>query len=293
MDTDALKAFVAIAELGSFSLAGERLFLTQPAVSKRIATLEGLLDCQLFDRVGRTITLTEAGRELLPRAQAILAATADALQAINDLSGDVRGELNLSTSHHIGLHHLPKHLRRFNDNYPQVKLKLDFQDSEVALAQVLQGKVEMAALTLAQQPHPKLEEAVVWDDPLCFVAAVDHPLAQLSQPQMSDLSRFTAILPEENTFTTRLVSQLFQQQGTELELRMATNYLETIKMMVSIGLGWGVLPKTLLEGAGLKEIAIDSPPLVRRLGIIHHKERSLSNASKAFLRLFAEETAER
>ncbi len=286
MDTDALHAFVAIAQQQSFSLAAESLHLTQPAVSKRLATLEQQLNTRLFDRVGRSITLTEAGRELLPRAQAILAATDDAVRAINDLSGQVRGELKLTTSHHMGLHHLPKVLRRYSDHYPNVKLTLEFEDSEKALEQVLSGEVELAALTLARQSHPKLVEAVAWADPLQVVVASDHPLAAIKNPSLESLSHYAAILPETNTFTTQLVSDVFKQRGLTLELRMATNYLETIKTLVSIGLGWGVLPHTLIADSNLSTVDLPDLPIIRRLGLIHHKDRSLSNASKAFLDLF-------
>ncbi|BFM07597.1 LysR family transcriptional regulator [Halioxenophilus aromaticivorans] len=284
MDTDALKAFIAIAELGSFSRAAETLYLTQPAVSKRIASLEDKLDHTLFDRAGRSITLTEAGRALLPRAKAILAATDEAVQAINDLSGQVKGELKLTTSHHLGLHYLPKYLRHYGDRYPEVKLALNFKDSEIALQQVLDGEVELAALTLATQADERLVEAMVWDDPMAFVAAADHPLSSMASPGIKDLAQYPAIVPEANTFTTQLLSDAFTAAGLTLETRMATNYLETIKTLVSIGLGWGVLPITMVDG-GFTTLPVLDKPLVRRLGIIHHRDRSLSNASQAFLDL--------
>lgn len=107
MDLASLNAFIAIAETGSFSEAGERLHLTQPAVSKRIASLEQQLSVRLFDRLGREVSLTEAGRALLPRAYQILNVLDDTRRALSNLSGDISGRLTLATSHHIGLHRLP------------------------------------------------------------------------------------------------------------------------------------------------------------------------------------------
>lgn len=285
MDTENLRAFVAVAHTGSFSQAAESLFLTQPAVSKRIATLEQRLEASLFDRIGRNVSLTEAGRELLPRAESILNATDQAVQAITDLSGEVRGDLKLTTSHHMGLHHLPAYLRRFADTYPAVKISLDFQDSEVALEQVISGQAELAALTMSATTHEKLVKAIVWDDPLVLVAAQDHPLANIEQPNLTDLAQYAAILPEKNTFTTQLVTRLFHENRLPLETRMATNYLETVKMLVSIGLGWGVLPESMIHGDELQTLPALTAPLVRTLGIVHHRDRQLSNASKAFLSL--------
>ena len=113
MDLANLNAFIAIAEAGSFSEAGERLHLTQPAVSKRIAGLEQQLNVRLFDRIGREVSLTEAGRALLPRAYQILNVLDDTRRALTNLNGEISSRLTLATSHHIGLHRLPPLLRAF------------------------------------------------------------------------------------------------------------------------------------------------------------------------------------
>ncbi len=288
MDTQLLKAFLTVVETGSFSVAAQQLHITQPAVSKRIALLEQQLNCTLFDRIARNINLTEAGKALRPKAEVILREIEEAETLITNLSGNIGGELKLTTSHHIGLHHLPKYLKTFADQFPQVKLNLDFKDSEIALQQILSGETELAVVTLASQPHPNIEETQVWQDPLEFVCAPEHPIAQITDLKLKDLSKYPAILPELNTYTTQLVSQLFASKKLPLELRMATNYLETIKMMVSIGLGWSLLPKTITLDENLKILTLNSVQVHRRLGLIHHKERTLSNASRAFLKLFKE-----
>ncbi|HBK49428.1 MAG TPA: LysR family transcriptional regulator, partial [Pseudomonas sp.] len=136
MDLANLSAFIAIAETGSFSGAAERLFLTQPAISKRIAGLEQQLDVRLFDRLGREVTLTEAGRALLPRAYQILNVLDDTRRALTNLTGAVSGRLTLATSHHIGLHRLPPLLRVFTRQYPAVALDIQFMDSEQAYDEI-------------------------------------------------------------------------------------------------------------------------------------------------------------
>jgi DNA-binding transcriptional LysR family regulator len=107
VDIQNLRAFLLVAETGSFSLAAEKLHLTQPAVSKRIALLEEQLGADLFDRIGRNTSLTEAGTALLPHARAVQRELEAARQSVRDLSGAVAGQLRLATSHHIGLHRLP------------------------------------------------------------------------------------------------------------------------------------------------------------------------------------------
>lgn len=282
MDTLQLKAFLSVAECESFTLAAEQLHITQPAVSKRISSLEEQLSCRLFDRVGRRIILTEAGRSLLPRARKILAQMVDTERAISNLSGDVDGALKLATSHHIGLHHLPQILQRFTQNYPGVDLELSFLDSEGAYAAIESGAVELALITLSDTQPGDVSAQVLWPDELAFVAAVDHPLVSQTQLDLSDLAQHPAILPTTTTQTTQLIQRQFDRHGFNLNISMATNYLETIKMMVSIGLGWSVLPKTMIDGT-LATIDPGIGALQRQLGYIHHRQRTLSNAAGAMI----------
>ena len=153
MDIDGLKAFMAVAELGSFSIAADRLHLTQPAVSKRIALLEHQMDTRLFDRIGRTVRLTESGQALTTRASQILQQVEDTERAIRNLSGDVSGQLSLATSHHVGLWRLPAVLRQYNGDHPEVTLDLHFMDSEIAHERIIHGELEMAIATLAPDAH--------------------------------------------------------------------------------------------------------------------------------------------
>ncbi|MBA4730685.1 MAG: LysR family transcriptional regulator [Alcanivorax sp.] len=282
MDTQALTAFLAVAESGSFSTAAERLFLTQPAVSKRIAQLEQQLGTRLFDRVGRRIRLTEAGEALLPRARQVLLDLEDMGRAISNLTGTVSGTLRIGTSHHIGLHRLPPVLRRFSREYPDVKLDIHFIDSEEAWEAVLHGDLEMGVVTLPPQPDPRLHSQAVWQDPLVFMAAPEHPLARLDRVTLETLTGYSAILPSPVTFTRRIVESLFEEQALTLNISMSTNYLETIHMMVSIGLGWSVLPETMLDDSVVR-LNVDTALPVRRLGVVTHPGRSRSNAAGAFL----------
>ena len=184
MDLATLNAFIAVAELGSFSEAAERLHLTQPAVSKRIASLEQQLNVRLFDRLGREVSLTEAGRALLPRAYQILNVLDDTRRALTNLNGEISGRLTLATSHHIGLHRLPPLLRAFTRAYPRVALDIQFLDSEVAYEEVLHGRAELAVITLAPETREPVHAVKVWGDPLDFVAAPEHPLACMDSVAM-------------------------------------------------------------------------------------------------------------
>ncbi|WP_339412043.1 LysR family transcriptional regulator [Pseudomonas sp. EA_35y_Pfl2_R5] len=284
MDLATLNAFIAIAELGSFSEAAERLHLTQPAVSKRIASLEQQLSVRLFDRLGREVSLTEAGRALLPRAYQILNVLDDTRRALTNLNGEISGRLTLATSHHIGLHRLPPLLRAFTRAHPQVALDIQFLDSEVAYEEVLHGRAELAVITLAPENREPVHAVAVWDDPLDFVAAPEHPLARSKAISLADVAHHPAVFPGGNTFTHHIVRRLFEAQGLTPNIAMSTNYLETIKMMVSIGLAWSVLPRTMLDEQ-VARLPLPGIQLTRQLGYISHTERTLSNAARAFMNL--------
>lgn len=284
MDIAILQAFTTVADTRSFSEAALRLHLTQPAISKRIALLESSLNCQLFDRIGRQIALTEAGQALLPRAKRILLELEDMRRELSNLSGEVSGVLKIGTSHHIGLHRLPPVLKNFSRLYPDVTLDIQFIDSEMAFDLVMHGELELGIVTLPPEPHPTLHTRTVWHDPLAFMVSVEHPLASHTAVELQDLANYPAILPSMATFTRRIVEKLFEEKELKIDVAISTNYLETIKMMTSIGLGWTVLPATMLD-ADVVRLPIRNVQLDRALGVVFHPGHSLSNAAKAILDL--------
>lgn len=285
MDTQSLQAFLAVADTQSFSRAAEQLHLTQPAVSKRIATLESQVSTRLFDRIGRRIALTEAGSVLLPQARRILFAVEDSRRALANLSGQVGGKLTLATSHHIGLHRLPPLLKQYTQRHPEVALDLHFLDSEQAYQGVLDGTLEMAVVTLAPHPHEQLEVVELWRDRLCFVCAADHRLATQADQSaltLADLCQYNCVMPGSKTFTGSLIAQRFSEANLQLPVSMATNYLETLKMMCSVGLGWSLLPEKMIDSE-LVELGVDTPPIYRPLGYLVHTNRTLSNAARRMI----------
>lgn len=290
MDLANLHTFIAVAEQGSFSAAADSLHLTQPAVSKRIAALEQQLDSRLFDRIGREVRLTQAGSALLPRARRIINELNDTRRVLNNLDQQISGRLTLTTSHHIGLHRLPDTLKAFTRAYPQVKLDIKFVDSEVAYEDVLQGRCELALITLSPHTQAPLQAMPIWLDYLDFVAANEHPLAQGKTLTLQDLANYPAIFPGANTFTQKIAQGFFDRAGITPNISMSTNYLETIKMMVSIGLAWSLLPRTMLD-ASLTRLPVSNIQLTRELGYIFHQERTLSNAAQAFMKVLKQHSS--
>ena len=286
MDIAALKAFIAVADSGSFSLAAEQLFLTQPAISKRVSALENELEARLFDRIGRGVSLTEAGQALLPRARNILLDLEDSVRALSNLSGEVHGTLRFGTSHHIGLHRLPPVLKEFVHVYPEVRLDIRFMDSEEACLAVEHGELELAIVTLPPSPANVLQTEKVWDDPLAIMVARDHPLAQKRRPSLRDLASHPVILPATGTYTRQIAEAAFKEVDLHLDIALSTNYLETIHMLVSVGIGWSLLPVTMQDDQ-TRILSVSALSLSRSLGVVYHRDRTLSNAACALNRLLA------
>lgn len=283
MDIQNIQAFIAVYENQSFSKAGENLNITQPAVSKRIAALEEDYSTTLFNRIGKSIILTEAGEILLPSARLIIEEIKRSHQTIQGLSGQLGGELKLATSHHIGLHRLPPVLRAFSHSHENVELDLHFMDSEQACEMIENGELELAIVTLPRKASKNLVTDLIWHDPLVVVVGKTHALANRKKITTDDLIDRPAILPSHETFTRSMIEQQLSLKKMP-PIALETNYMETIKMMISIGLGWGVLPKSMIDGE-LVEFDIEGVHMSRELGVVYHRNRTLSSASLAMLKV--------
>ena len=287
MDISAYKAFLAVSDLGTFSKAAESLYITQPAISKRISLLEDQLGSKLFDRIGKRVMLNQAGKALLPIARRILQDMKESQLVIDNLNGQVSGDLSLVTSHHIGLRRLPDTLKHFAEDFPQVRLDLAFMDSEDACQEIEKGNFELGVVTLPSSKPKRLLLKPLWNDPLTIAVAKDHPLAKLSEKEqinITELAKHSAILPAVGTYTRSVIEKPVIQKQKSLDVILETNYLETIRMMVAIGLGWSALPIAMLED-DLVSINIKGLLIERTLGIVQHANRSLSNAGQAFVDL--------
>jgi|TARA_R110000744_G_scaffold60880_5_gene126021 DNA-binding transcriptional LysR family regulator len=284
IDIAELLTFIKVAETSSFSEAASKLFLTQPAISKRIAALESNLGVRLFDRIGRQVQLTEAGIRLLPKARKMAEDLQDIKRSMTLQMQDVSGELRLSTSHHVGLRRLPKSLKRFQEDFPSAHLEIEFTQSEEAYQDVLKGRAELGIITLSNKENSLIESLPIWSDPLTCVVSKDHPLALSKKLSLIELAQHACVLPNKNTFTRQIAEQVFGKQGLKPKVRMNTNNLETLAMLVSIGWGWSLLPSTLVDEK-LVVLNIADLNVERKLGVIHHKQRTLSRAAIAFIEL--------
>ncbi len=270
-----------VTETGSFSRAAEKLFITQPAISKRISTLEFALDCQLFDRLGKNVQLTQAGTALIPSYQRILAEINESERIISNLRTQVSGHLKFGTSHHIGLHRLPPVLRQYTNQYPEVELDIQFMDSEQAAALILKGSIELALITLPDTIDTPFTTIPVWSDPMECVVANNHVLAKQKTVSRKQLAEHGVLIQSHSTHTRDIIDRALKLDAN-IKIIMESNYLETIKAMIQNELGWGVLPESMIDNS-LHKLKIKNVKMERHLGVLLHASRTLSSPANALL----------
>ena len=287
MNTTNLTTFITVMQTGSISGAAEKLFITQPAVSKRIKNLEDEFNVTLFDTLGRGIVPTQAASELLPHAKRWLDDYDNFKINIQNSQQTVSGKLVIGTSHHIGLHHLPPVLKQFIQLYPAVQLEVHFVDSESAHKSVLDGDLSLAFLTLPPVYDKRLAYHTLWSDPLYFVTGTLSSLAKKTNVSLEELAHYSAILPAANTFTSQITLAEFAKQNLKPYATMTTNPLESIRMLVSVGLGWSVLPQTLINQDLARIDMAKNLELQRYLGVVVNPNLTRSASVDALMQLLA------
>lgn len=274
-------------QTGSISSAAEKLYITQPAVSKRIKNLEDEFGTALFDTVGRSIIPTAAAYDLLPFVRRWLDDYEACKASLQHAKEVASGRLVIGTSHHIGLHHLAHVLKRFIQTYPAVQLEVRFVDSEEAHKAVLEGEISLAFLTLPPTFDRRLNYHTLWSDPLYFVTGTLSPLAQKSKVSLLQLAHYPAILPAANTFTSQITLAEFAKHNLRPYATMSTNPLESIRMLVSVGLGWSVLPETLINQDLIKIDMAENIELQRHLGLVTNPNLTRSASMQALLSMLS------
>lgn len=281
---EALRAFVAVSDTGSFSRAAAKLHLTQPAVSKRVDALEQALGVKVFDRLGRRLQLSPAGEALMVRTRILLSDLDEISLNVGGPRRALGGTLRFGASHHVGLHRLPVALERFHRLYPQVRLDLQFLDSESGCAAVERGGLEFAAVTLPPASRV-LNLLHVWQDPFAVVVARGHALAGAGPIPASTLAGYPALLPAPGTVTRRLILRALPVSRQNMEI--ASNHLDMLKVLAGIGLGWSALPETLIDDS-LEVVHIENVSIVRLLGVVTRRGRTLSGAANRMIELIQE-----
>jgi DNA-binding transcriptional LysR family regulator len=242
MDIRQLKAFVAIAESGTFTAGAVRVHVTQAAISMQIRQLETETHAQLFIRAPRRVILTEAGEKLLERAYTILREHDAALEELAALTGAHRGRLRIgSASAMVSADPLPQILRELRGTYAAVETSVGSGTSESLVKQVLAGELDAAFVSLPVEARG-VQTELLSEDYLVAIASPLHPMAKQKIVSAYALAGEKLILGERGGNTRRLIDQFFAQAGVTLKVTMELSRLAAIKRMVEEDMGVGIVP---------------------------------------------------
>ena len=287
MTLEQLRIFVAVAEREHVTRAAEALHMTQSAVSGTIAALEARHGVALFNRVGRGIELTEAGRLFLDEARAVLARAAHAEALLADLAGLARGTLHLVASQTIASYWLPPRLAAFTAEYPQIAIELSIDNSEGAAARVREGKAELGFVE-GMIDEPALVQRAVARDAVALIGAV--PVAHIDAAWLR-AARW--IMRERGSGTRSTFEEMIRAHGldpAELDCAMTLPSNEAVLTAVETGAGVAMLSRQVVaRAAETGRIAILPVTLPDRpFHLIRHSERRLTRAADALIHVLEE-----
>ena len=292
MDYDQLVSFLEVAKLQSFSLAAEKIFRTQPAISAQVRLLEQACGEKLFDRSGKKVLLTPAGEILRRYAQQMLDLQRVALQAVAELNRTPRGKLYIGANEATCLYVLPKTFARFKQLYPLVQISIYRNFSHKIVQKVHEGAVDLGIVTLPQTAE-NMEVIPVFRDEVQAVVPKDHPLGKKRSVTVEEMSLYPLILPKTG-HTRVMLDKLLRPYRDRVQISMELASVETIKKFVGAGLGISVLSRTYAQAevaAGLlKLIPLEGQRLYRELGLIYRRDRHHSRPAKVFIDMVREST---
>jgi DNA-binding transcriptional LysR family regulator len=283
MEFDHLKGFYHVAKFGSFTEAAARLYISQPAISLQVKALESELGERLFDRVGRTIRLTHAGKLLYKEAEELVGKLDEVHRAARELKSLERACLTVGASDTLSMHFLPRLFKAFLEAHPKVELRIVSLVSAQVARKVLDRDLDLGIVTLPLV-EPRLEIIPAFEQRFVAIVPEEHPLAARGVLDFPDLAAGPLILLEGESLTRRLIEEAFARSGCECRPSMELSNFEIAKRFVACGLGVSLVPQGTVSR---QRDGVCPVPLRRRLsvavGMILRRERRLSRAARSFL----------
>ncbi len=286
MDLRNLETFIKVAETKSFSRSADALGLTQPAISKRIAALESLLDTPLFHRVGRTAQLTAAGQVLFPRAKVIEAEINAVKAELTSNSTDPTGTVTIGATPCVASNELAPILKQFIGAFPSVTVKLHLGTVEEVLELLDSNSLELAICPLFRTSTAKLSNNLryheIWRTNAAIAVSNNHPLATASEITIDDLRKSTAILPPAGSLASDAITKAIAAGADELIVSARTSNYSTMSKLAEIEMGWTCLPLNQMDST-LKPLKVHGLEFDHSILLIRRRDRSLSRAANAII----------
>lgn len=290
MDIRQMQYLLEVARLKSFTKAAEALYITQPTISKTIKSMEEDLGVVLFDRIGKTIELTDAGQLIVQQAQQIVASFQNLMAELDDLRNLKKGHIRIGLPPMVGVSFFPRVIGGFHERYPEITIQL-FEDgakkveSDVAAGLLDVGVVVLPTVQEGLNSFPFVEEK------LNLVVPLNHRLAMRQKADLAELAEEGFVLFREDfTLHDRIIAEC-AKAGFQPRIIYESSQWDLISEMVAVGLGITLLPETICREVDQERVRIlqlVNPSIPWKLGIVWREDRYLSFASREWIR-FAQE----
>ena len=287
MTLDQLRIFVEVAERRHVTRAAEALCMSQSAASVAIAALEAMYQVSLFNRVGRGIQLTEAGRIFLREARAVLDRAATARAVLQDLAGSATGPIALAASQTIATYWLPRRLAAFHAINPRVRLDVVIRNTHEVEAAVAAGEVSIG-LVEGPTKHPALIRTPLGHDQMVLVVAAERRARPARRAGKVDIAGFRWVIREPGSGTRQNFEDLLAREGLlldDLNIFLVLPGNEAVREAVEAGAGATIISRHVVASAitagKLAEIPIDLPQ--REYALVRHRDHHVTLAQQALI----------
>jgi DNA-binding transcriptional LysR family regulator len=284
MTLEQLRIFLAVVEHLHFTRAAEELYITQPAVSAAIQSLEKEYNLKLFHRVGRRIEITDAGKLLKGEAQKILDQVELTKRGLQELTGLQRGELRIGSSLTIGNYWLPERISEFKQQYPGITVNCILANAEEICEGTASGLFDLGLVTgeVKATLRQNLEQLTIDSDRLQIVVGKPHPWYERGEILLTELLQTGWVMRESGSGTQQMFEQALQAWGIEvanLDVVLVLNTSEMIKAVVESGVGAAAISEMMIQ----KELQLATLKAIQIIGNQHDTATSLRIAQSVLL----------
>jgi DNA-binding transcriptional LysR family regulator len=288
-DLAELRAFVAVAELGSFRAAASELHLSQPALSRRIEKLEGALGVRLFDRTTRSVNLTAVGREFARKARELLNGLEESLLGIRDVAGRVTGEVTVACVPSAVRYFLPDVLKQYHERYPRILVRILDEGANEVLSNVVRSEADFGLNYIGTQ-EPNVEFEPILKEPFVVACRPEHPLARKRKVSWAELNQHDYMTVAKASGNRLLLDLALTDVPVRPRWFCEVSHVSSLVSLVEAGLGVAAVPRLAMprgEHPTLVSIPLVEPTVTRTVGLIRRRGRILSPAAQQLYDLIA------
>jgi LysR family transcriptional activator of glutamate synthase operon len=293
INADSLRTFIEVARLEHLGRASETLQQDPSTVSRKIARLEQEIGVPLFERIGRSIRLTQAGKRFVGRAERLLS---DLREAVADAEGAVSaesGEVRVGFLHTVGARWLPERLAAFLRAHPGVRFILEEGTTAEVASGVLAGDFDVGILGPPPLNTPDLETVPLFRERVAVVVPLEHRLAGRTSVRLTDIADEPLILPRSRSGLRRVIDDAFASQGLAPRVAYEGDDFSIVQGLVEAGLGITLMPMPLpAPSARVTVIPLRDPPIARTMALVWDRRRTLPPAAHLFSRKLVKEVAD-